>query len=115
VASLPQEPTLSPRRQCGWTVFESLGVGKALSVDITFQFRGNVRIPKNLIEREGIKRNLVIITVGKTWTAKDQERMWRGKDLQNRVLASFEGIDRFCFEVTDAQWFSNIQIPKDAL
>jgi magnesium-dependent phosphatase 1 len=66
-----------------------------------------------------------VITVGKTWRAKDQER--RGKDLQNRVLAPFEGVGRFCTEVTDAQWLkrpiktrgkpgvSTVQIPKDAL
>ena len=56
------------------------------------------RLPK------GFSRGSIIgsVIIGKTWKASDRQRM--GKDLQNKVLAPYEGIGRFCTEVSKPQW-----------
>jgi hypothetical protein len=43
-----------------------------------------------------------IITVGKTWKTTNAER--QQATLQRQVQAPFEGIGRFCTEITAAQW-----------
>lgn len=45
-----------------------------------------------------------MVTVGKTWKTTDAER--RGRDLQKRVLAPFDGVGQYCTEINDAQWLS---------
>ena len=45
-----------------------------------------------------------VVTVGRTWKATDRER--QGSNLQGRVLAPFEGVGKFCTEITDAQWLT---------
>ena len=66
-----------------------------------------------------------VVTVGKTWRSSDRER--DGRDLQRRVLAPFDGIGKFCTEITDAKWLAkpyktrgnagvyDVSIPKDCL
>jgi magnesium-dependent phosphatase 1 len=56
------------------------------------------RLPKGF--RKG--NILGVITVGRTWKTTDAER--RGKDLQNRVLAPFDAVGKYCTEITAAQW-----------
>eukprot|EP00977_Amphora_coffeiformis_P006118 scaffold1323_cov160-Amphora_coffeaeformis.AAC.23 len=79
------------------------------------------RLPK------GFRKGSIIgvVTVGKTWKTTDVER--KGKDLQQRVLAPYEGIGKFCTEITLAQWLTKsekaggnpgiyqAQIPKSSL
>jgi hypothetical protein len=76
---------------------------------------------------KGFSRGAIIgvVTVGKTWRPSDGER--RGKDLQNRVLAPYDGVGKFCTEITDARWLErpiktrgnpgvySTQIPKSVL
>jgi predicted type IV restriction endonuclease len=75
----------------------------------------------------GVRKGSIagIITVGKSWIATDAER--QQSTLQRQVLAPFDGIGRFCTEVTAAQWLKrpismggnagiyNVEIPKDCL
>ena len=75
----------------------------------------------------GYDRGCVIgvVTIGKTWNAKDQEL--NSTDLQNKVLAPAAGIGKFCTEILEAQWLKEpirmrgnpgvftVEIPKDAI
>lgn len=51
------------------------------------------------------KGNIVgVVTVGRTWKATDAER--KSTDLQQRVLAPFEGVGSFCTEITEPRWLT---------
>lgn len=66
-----------------------------------------------------------VITIGKTWNAKDREL--NSKDLQDSVIAPASGIGKFCTEILEAQWLNEpirmrgnpgiftVEIPKDAI